>query len=119
MIILVSYENVSGEILQNLSEPLTTIFGQAVESITGNNLKQSAWRVERQQYNADTLLDAIPSPPAGGRVLGIMDSDIFALGLNFVFGEADARTRKALIHLASKPEFYGRKPNEVLFQTRI
>jgi len=45
--------------------------------------------------------------------------DIFAPGLNFVFGEADITGKRALISLQRlRQEFYGLPKNENLFQER-
>lgn len=63
------------------------------------------------------LLARLPSPPnVGDRLLGVVDADIFAPGLNFVFGEADINGRKALISLKRlRQEFYGLHKNENVF----
>jgi predicted Zn-dependent protease len=51
-------------------------------------------------------------------VLGIVDVDIFVLGLNFVFGEAARPGRAALISLwRLRPEFYGDPSDTELFYT--
>jgi archaemetzincin len=53
------------------------------------------------------------------RVLGVADVDVFAPGLNFVFGEADIAGRRALISIIRlRQEFYGLPKNEKLFQER-
>ena len=66
------------------------------------------------------LLAELPSPPGSGdRVLGLVDMDIFAHELNFVFGEADVAGGKALISLKRlRQEFYGLPKNENLFRER-
>jgi archaemetzincin len=63
----------------------------------------------------------LPSPPGSDkRVLGVVDVDIFAPGLNFVFGEADIARRRAVISLKRlRKEFYGLPKNEDLFQERV
>ena len=54
------------------------------------------------------------------RFLGITNEDIFTLGLNFLFGEADPSGGRAIISLKRLHEsFYGRPENEKLFQERM
>ena len=54
------------------------------------------------------------------RVLGVVDVDLYAADLNFVFGEADPKEGVAVISLARlRQEFYGLAPNESLFHERI
>jgi len=61
-------------------------------------LPQGSWNQRRDQHLASTLLAELPFPPnLGDRVLRIVDMDIFAHGLNFVFGEADMIGRRAII----------------------
>ena len=46
-------------------------------------------------------------------------ADLYAPGLNFVFGIADTEGRRALISLARlRPEFYGSPPDDTLFRQR-
>ena len=53
------------------------------------------------------------------RVLGVMDADIFASELNFVFGEAACPGKAALIsEWQLKPEFYEAPPDMELFAQR-
>jgi archaemetzincin len=119
-IILIPYQGVSREFLAGLSGILANIFNQATEIGLGMIIKSSAWRPGRQQFNADVILDALPHPDSGSRMLGVLDADIYAFGLNFIFGEADSNSRKALISLTRlRPEFYGCPENTSIFQDRI
>jgi archaemetzincin len=53
------------------------------------------------------------------RVLGVVDVDLYATDLNFVFGEADPKEGVAVISLARlRQEFYDLPPNQALFQER-
>jgi archaemetzincin len=52
-------------------------------------------------------------------VLGVVDVDIFAAGLNYVFGEAYTPGHAALVSLwRLHPEFYGEHPNLELYVLR-
>ena len=56
----------------------------------------------RRQYLSTALLDVVERArrPAWERLLGVADVDLFAAGLNFVFGEADPRAGVAVMSLA-------------------
>jgi archaemetzincin len=98
---------------------MAEIFYQTVE--IGNILEvpKESWNGKREQYLADLILNSIPKPEPGNRYLGVLDLDIYAFGLNFVFGEADSIAKKALISTAKlKPEFYGLPPDENLLFER-
>jgi archaemetzincin len=52
-------------------------------------------------------------------ILGIADVDIYASGLNFVFGEADTVSGAVLVSLTRlRQEFYGLQPDRGLFFER-
>jgi len=53
------------------------------------------------------------------RILGVTDVDVYAAGLNFVFGEAECPGKAALISLFRlRPEFYSEPADETLFHER-
>jgi archaemetzincin len=119
MIVLVPIGEVEKGILESLRRPLTEAFGQ--RTIVGNGIKlvESSWNQRRGQHLASVLLAELAPPDSGDRLLGVIDVDIFAHGLNFVFGEADVIGRRAIISLKRlRQEFYGLTKNENLFQER-
>jgi len=120
MITLVPIGEVEKSALETLRQPLTEAFGQRTWVGDGIELTKGSWNQRRGQHLASTLLAELPSPPSlGDRVLGVVDGDIFAPGLNFVFGEADIAGRRALISLPRlRQDFYGLLKNENLFQER-
>jgi len=120
MIELIPLGDIEKRFLEELAAPVGGTFMETVE--IGNRLEliSGAWNPKRSQYFADAILDAVLNPPPGSRNLGVMDADIFAEGLNFVFGEADSIDRKALISIARlKQEFYGLPPDETILKERI
>jgi archaemetzincin len=119
MITLVPIGDVESNILENLKQPLAEAFGQNAEVRDGMELTGSSRDQRRGQYVASLLLVELPPPRPGDIVLGVVDVDIFAPGLNFVFGEAEIGGRKAIISLARlRQEFYGLSRNERLFRER-
>lgn len=81
-----------------------------------------AYTPSRGQYNSTTLLSLLKDELKGveaDRILAITGVDLYAQGLNFVFGEAQFPGRIALISLCRlKPEYYGEEDGE-LFKSRI
>lgn len=79
---------------------------------------------KRQQYHSTTILNHIRTyaeqHPEFDRVLGIIDADIYASELNYVFGEAYISAKAGLISLwRLKPEFYKEEPDKGELQLRI
>jgi len=81
-----------------------------------------AYNFKRNQYLADIIIGEarkLKKDPKEKWLL-VVDVDLYASGLNFIFGQADLRSGIGIISLTRlKPEFYGQKPNEKLFLERI
>jgi archaemetzincin len=119
MIMLVPIGEVHGSVLETLWKSLSEAFGQKTWVGDGIKLADEAWNQHRNQHLASVLLTGLPIPGSSDRVLGVVDVDIFAPGLNFVFGEADITRKRALISLVRlRQEFYGLPKNETLFRER-
>jgi archaemetzincin len=74
----------------------------------------------RKQYSAEAILDALAPTPRGTRMLAVVDADLYVPDLNFVFGLAQPRARRAIIQLPRLREgFYGKPENDELFRTRV
>ncbi len=120
MILLIPFDHIEKETLYPLIRPASDIFLQPVEIGAEWDVPSHSRDDKRAQYHADPILASIKNPRPGNRHLGILNLDIYAFGLNFIFGEADVRTKKALISLYRlKPEYYGQQKNDTLFQERI
>lgn len=90
-------------------------------------LPKDAYNHLRQQYASEPLLKEVlryalrleSIMEKRCRVLGVTEADIYAPGMNFIFGEAQCPGRAAIISLFRlRPEFYGDEPNEKLFIER-
>ncbi len=78
-----------------------------------------AWNAQRRQYLANAILDHV-SPGESACALAVTDLDLYAVGLNFVFGLADQATRRAIIALPRLRQTYYRLPDDKdLFQQRV
>ena len=120
MIALVPLGNVDKECLEALRPPLEEIFGQRTRIGDQKELPKESWNRDRNQHLASLLLALLPPlPHPADRVLGVVDVDIFAPRLNFVFGQADITGARALISLQRlRQEFYGLPRDENLFRQR-
>jgi archaemetzincin len=114
---------VPGEVIKRLMEGLGRAFGRdvtvmGVEPLPAHG-EEPFYERKRGQWHSTRMLGAIPAPGQGGMVLGVAEVDLYAPGLNFVFGEADTGRGVCLISLARlREEFWGRVSNEDIFLER-
>lgn len=112
-----------------VEEGLLEAIARAVEKIfnrpcrVGEGLVDPAYAYDRRrgQYRMGEILLRLRrlDMPQAHRLLGLVDEDCYAPGLNFVFGQAMARGRDAVVALPRlRQEFYGLPEDEVLFQER-
>jgi archaemetzincin len=116
---------VAPEILAALETSLPKTFPDTICSMIKEPLPipQKAFDKKRNQYNSNIILNEVRVFGANKqdfhRVLGVVDVDIFASGLNYVFGEACTPGGAALISLwRLKPEFYKDKHDNTLYKLR-
>jgi archaemetzincin len=118
---LVAFEDISGEDLVFLEEEGRSIFQVKTDWLPSLPLPRRGYHRWRGQYLAGVLLEELLrlDIPAGSKLVGITGVDIYAPGLNFVFGQALMPGTVGVISLARlRPGFYGREENESLFQER-
>ena len=119
MILLIPIGEVEAASLEILRQSLAEVFGSGIQMGGRVLLPQQGWDPDRGQYLASALLALVPSPAWGNRALGVVDVDLFAPGLNFVFGQADIAAKRAIISLRRlRQEFYGLPRDETLFMER-
>ncbi len=87
-------------------------------------LPSTAFDKKRNQYNSTQILHKIDQYANNERsyniVLGVGDADLYAAGLNYVFGEAFTPGLVALISLwRLRPSFYGADDDLSLYDLRI
>jgi len=117
MIVLIPIGEVEEATLEALRQLLTEVFGQRTQIGNRLQLPRESWNQHRGQHLATMLLTLLPR--LNDRVLGVVDVDICAPGLNFVFGEADITGKRALISLQRlRQEFYGLPRDKNLFRER-
>ena len=113
--------SIDNNTLEELKEKLNQTFGCPVE-ITPEAFKlEQAYNSKRGQYLASKLLAWLKKSGLGKdeKVLGIVDLDLYAPGLNFIFGQADIISGVAIISLCRLgQEFYESPSDEALFLDR-
>ena len=117
---------VGSEVLLELAQGLPRIFPDTVCSVIVEPLSISAeaFVKRRNQYNSSIILNELRTHAlgAGGfdRFLGVVDVDVFASGLNYVFGEAYTPGKACLVSLwRLKPSFYGEAAGKDVYLQRV
>jgi len=103
-----------------LSQVFSTVRFKTCEEVF--RLPPYAYDKARRQYNSTLLLEylALSKPRGYAKYLGVTDVDLYAGGLNFVFGEAVLNGEDAVVSLHRlRPEFYGEPGNRRLFEERV
>jgi archaemetzincin len=101
-----------GPLIDAVVEGLRREYRLEVEVLDEIPLPVDAYNTDRQQYLSIMIIEEIARMDIEGLVLGIAGEDLYAQGLNYVFGEADPELGVTLISLARlKQEFYGGSPD--------
>ena len=119
-ITLVPIGVVEEEVLSHVGTALTEVFGRQVERVAPLPSPDHAYNEHRRQYLAGAVLAQLRKCRFPGEgVLGIVDVDLYAPNLNFVFGQASVRGREAVIALTRlRQSFYGLPEEKDLFLAR-
>jgi archaemetzincin len=122
---VLSIGSVDDAVLLRLQEGLTRVFPDTSCVVVEEELpvSKTAFDKERKQHRSHAILSEVQGyavkKTSVNRVLGVVDTDTFVPGLNFVFGEAACPGKAALISLwRLRPEFYGESANMELFLER-
>jgi archaemetzincin len=109
---IVRVGGVSGDVLDFLSEGLARELGAKVTSGRAAALPSDAYDPSRGQHASGAILAGLGGPERRREtiVLGVTSVDLFAPGLNFVFGEAQPAERKCVISVARLGLTPGGKP---------
>ena len=120
-IILRPLARIDSDILEVLKQILEQTFNCPVGIKAQIGSFDYAYAPNRKQYLAPLLLSALHGfqMEPGDRCLGIVDVDLYAPGLNFVFGEADIDAGLAIVSLYRlRQERYGLPRDEKIFRDR-
>ena len=93
--------DVDDALLPPLHESLGAVFDCTVHPGGSFSVLPEEFHVGRRQYSASAILRRLrPLRKGGEYLLAVTGGDLFASGLNFVFGEADVKVGCAIISLA-------------------
>ncbi len=121
-IALVSIGPVPGELVSWLVGRLHEVIGQDIVVGEPIPLPATGYDSRRRQYQAQAVIGELRtlSYPGSDRVVGLIDADCYAPGLNFVFGQAALGGREAFVALSRlRPAFYGQPEDVALFHERV
>ncbi|RLI79900.1 archemetzincin [Archaeoglobales archaeon] len=105
---------VNQKVLGFLKDALSEIFGDVV-LLNPIEIPKECYNKDRRQYFSTCILFRLGTLSV---TLAVIEHDIYANNLNFVFGEAELNGKRAIISLYRlKPELYGQK-NDYLFKLR-
>jgi len=117
---------IAPEVLELIAQGLSRIYPDTTAQEIKHHvpIPPSALDKRRNQYNSTQILHKIEQYATNERrftiVLGVADVDLYAAGLNYVFGEAFTPGLVALISLwRLKPSFYGADDDLFLYNLRI
>ncbi len=117
---LVPLGQIDQQFLEKLRPHLEEIFSANVQISNPLPVPKVAYNSHRNQYNSTAILKYLLTQLTDyDRPLAIVDVDLFAYGLNFVFGEADVLHKMAIISLTRlRQEFYRLSEDQNLFFLR-
>ena len=104
--------------MNSIGQALKNVFKLEIRITSPIELPKDAYDESRDQYEGKQLIHNLYEK-YGGMVLGVTDKDIYAKGLNFIFGQAQLKGRIAIISLHRLyPEFYKKPKNIRLLMER-
>lgn len=112
---------VDPEFLLSISAAVGTKFHTKAEVHRKISIPPDSYNALREQYNATAILKKMIVYKQRNKeiLLGIIDADLYASKLNYVFGEADPYAGVAIISLwRLRQEFYGLPRDEELLKER-
>jgi len=103
------------EVLERMRTHAEAYFGVPARLLDPIPMAESAYAADRKQYQSTLVLQALAGrrPPDALAVLGLTDQDLYAGGLNFVFGEGSLHERCGVYSLRRLET-----PDEPLFLLR-
>jgi archaemetzincin len=121
-IVIVLLSEIEEKILNELKSHLNEVFNLEIDFLLMKMDLGFAFNERRGQYFASLILEKLREfkREKSEKWLAICDVDLFAEGLNFVFGEADLDEGISIISLSRlRQSFYGLPNDKKLFSERI
>lgn len=120
-IILTPIGPISEDLLLWLADRLGVVFGRRIVVAEAVPVLGTGYDPRRQQYRGNAIIGMLGalSYPGAERVVGLIDADCYAAGLNFIFGQATPGGREAFVALPRLREsFYGNPEDLARFRQR-
>ncbi len=120
-VLIVPIGEVEPDLMVGLAGELRAALGCLVTVGEMVAIPKGGYDPHRRQYRGEFMLAVLRaiSAPAG-RVLGLVDVDCYAPGLNFIFGQATLEGREAFVALPRlRSSFYGLPDDPSLFRQRV
>ena len=121
-IVIVSLSEIEERVLNELKSHLNEVFNLEIDFLPMKMDLGFAFDKRRGQYLASLILEKLREfkREKSEKWLAICDVDLFAEGLNFVFGEADLEEGISIISISRlRQSFYGLSNDKKLFLERI
>jgi archaemetzincin len=110
---------IADDITETLKDSVGRIFGCPTEIGSGLCDLAPAHDPARNQYISSNLLALLRKPQRNERVVGITEVDLFVHRLDYVFGEAEPSSGRAIVSLCRlRQEYYGLAADEAVFYDR-
>lgn len=96
-----------------------------VEMLPGMTIPGESFNPQRRQYSSPALLETLAAKADGstggaGKIIGVIDEDLFSPIFTFVFGEAQKDQAAAIVSMKRlRQEFYGLPRDWRLLELRI
>jgi len=119
---LVPFDGASSDILKQIGEALKKQLPLNYKILPSIKAESGAFNSHRRQYFSSKLLEQMRKQYSfpNGRILGVIDYDLYVPQLNFVFGEADIDNKCAIISITRlRQEFYSVNSDNKLFFKRV
>lgn len=116
---IISVGKISEKILNSIKTLVEEKFGiSASISCCSSSVISTAFNESRSQYLGSKVIEILEGK-FGGKILGVLNCDVYESGLNFIFGESQILGNVAIVSLFRlNPRFYGEE-NEELYLERI
>jgi archaemetzincin len=103
--------NIERKISEAVAQALEETYGAKTRITPSIKIPEEALNKLRGQYKASIILEYI-CKNFEGRILAVVNEDIYAEGLNFIFGQAQVNGKVCIISLHRlDPRFYKEKEN--------
>jgi archaemetzincin len=115
---IIPFGNVEEELLDSVVKELMSTYKIVSEISAPMVLSKESYNPLRHQHLGVSIIKFL-FKKFQGRVLGIITEDLYAKGLNFIFGQAQAPGRVAIVSIHRlNPTFYNQPPDKKLLIER-